>query len=139
MFRKNLFRAFLFLGAAAAFGQSAGLPPTEAEAKAQLESSPRHGEWVTVDAGGGDKADAWVVYPERSDRAPIVLVVHEIFGFSDWVRAVADQLAAEGFIPIALDLICGKAPGGKGSRAVGPDDVRAPIYGLDPGEIVSRL
>ncbi len=125
--------------AAAAFGQSAGLPPAEAEAKARLESSPRHGEWVTVQAGGGDKLDAWVVYPERSDRAPVVLVVHEIFGLSDWVRAAADQLAAEGFIAVAPDLLSGKAPGGAGSRAVDPDEARALIAALEPGEIFRRL
>lgn len=112
MNRLYLLLVFLFAGAVA-FGQSAGLPPAEAESKARLDSSPRHGEWVTVDAGGGDKVDAWVVYPERSDKAPVVLVVHEIFGLSDWVRAAADQLAAEGFIAIAPDLISGKAPGEK--------------------------
>lgn len=138
MFRLYIYTVFLFAGAMA-FSQSAGLPPAEAAAKAQLESSPRHGEWVTVDVDGGDKVDAWVVYPERSDKAPVMLVVHEIFGLSDWVRAVADQLAAEGFIAVAPDLISGKAPGGKGSRAVGPDDARALIAGLDPGEIVRRL
>jgi hypothetical protein len=62
MFRLYIYTVFLFAGAMA-FGQSAGLPPAEAAAKAQLESSPRHGEWVTVDAGGGDKVDVWVVYP----------------------------------------------------------------------------
>jgi carboxymethylenebutenolidase len=122
-----------------AFGQSAGLPPAEAAAKERLEGSPRHGEWVTVDVGAGDKVDAFVVYPERPDKAPVVLVVHEIFGLSDWVRATADQLAAEGFIAVAPDLISGKAPGGKGSRAVSTDEARALIGALDPAEVVRRL
>ncbi len=129
----------LFACAAAAFGQSAGLPPAESAAMQRLESSPRHGEWVTVDAGGGDKVDAWVVYPERSDRAPVVLVIHEIFGLSDWVRAATDQLAAEGFIAVAPDLVSGKAPGGKGSRSVSADAARSLIADLDPAEIVRRL
>jgi hypothetical protein len=60
-----------------AFGQSAGLPPAEADAKSRLMVSPRHGEWVVVDAGGGNELDAWVSYPERSDSAPVVLVVHD--------------------------------------------------------------
>jgi carboxymethylenebutenolidase len=124
---------------AAAWAQSAGLPPAEAAARARLESSPRHGEWVSLDAGGGDKLDAFVVYPERADRAPVVIVIHEIFGLSDWVRSVADQLAAEGFIAIAPDLISGKAPGGKGTRAVGPDDARALVSALDPAEVTRRL
>ena len=128
--------AILISFATTAFGQSAGLPPAEAAAMQRLESSPRHGEWVTVDAGGGDKVDVWVVYPERSDRAPVVLVVHEIFGLSDWVRATADQLAAEGFIAVAPDLISGKAPGGKGSRSVSADAARSLIAGLDPAEVV---
>ncbi len=127
------------VAAGVAVGQAAGLPPAEADAKSRLDSSPRHGEWVTVDAGGGDKVDAWVVYPERSDRAPVVLVVHENLGLSDWARAATDQLAAEGFIAVAPDLLSGKAPGGQGSRAVGPDDARALIARLDPGEIMRRL
>jgi carboxymethylenebutenolidase len=126
-----------FIVGVALFGQSAGLPPAEADAKARLDSSPRHGEWVTVDAGGGDKVDAWVVYPERADKAPVVLVVHEIFGLSDWVRAAADQLAAEGFIAIAPDLLSGKAP--NGSRGLDPDDARALIAKLDSTEIFRRL
>jgi len=129
----------LLVAATAAVGQAVVLPPTEADSRARLESSPRHGEWVTIEAGGGDTVDAWVVYPERSDRAPVVLVVHEIFGLSDWVRATTDQLAAEGYIAVAPDLISGKAPGGKGSRAVGPDEARALIASLDPAQIVRRL
>jgi carboxymethylenebutenolidase len=127
----------LALCASAAFGQ--GLPPAEGEAHQRLESSPRHGEWVKVDAGDGDMVDVWVVYPERSDRAPVVVVIHEIFGLSEWVRAVTDQLAAEGFIAVAPDLLSGKGPGGKGSRAVSTDDARALIADLDPGEVARRV
>jgi carboxymethylenebutenolidase len=54
---------------------------------------------------GADSIRVWVVYPERPDKAPVVLVVHEIFGLSNWIRAVADQLAADGFIAIAPDLL----------------------------------
>jgi len=133
-----LLSVIILFAAAAAFGQSAGLPPAEAGAKAQLEGSPRHGEWVTVDASG-DKVDAFVVYPERSDRAPVVIVIHEIFGLSDWVRSVADQLAADGFIAVAPDLISGKAPGGKGSRAVSADEARVLIAALDPAEVTRRI
>ncbi|HEX6135225.1 MAG TPA: dienelactone hydrolase family protein [Longimicrobiales bacterium] len=79
--------------------------PADAEtARQRLEASPRHGEYVMVPAGR-DSIRAWVVYPERSTPAPVVLVVHEIFGLSHWIRAVADQLAAEGFIAIAPDLL----------------------------------
>jgi carboxymethylenebutenolidase len=53
----------------------------------------------------GDEVDAWVVYPERSDVAPVVIVIHEIYGLTDWLRAAADQVAAEGFIAVAPDLL----------------------------------
>lgn len=82
--------------------------PSAETAEAQLASSTRHGEWVMVPAGQGDSVRAWVVYPERRDRAPVVLVVHEIFGVSPWIRSVTDQLAADGFIAIAPDLLTGK-------------------------------
>ena len=65
------------------------LPPMEADAMTALKASPRHGEWVKYDAGQGDKVDAWVVYPERSDKAPVVILIHEIFGLTDWAPATA--------------------------------------------------
>jgi len=90
--------------------QTAGLPAGNAEAKARLAASPRHGEWVTVAVPGypNDSVRSWVVYPERRDRAPVVVVIHEIFGLSPWVRSVADQLAADGFIAVAPDLLTSK-------------------------------
>ena len=90
---------------ATAARQTRGLPPDAAGALARLSSSPRHGEWVTIRTGDGDSLRTWVVYPERSTKAPVVLVVHEIFGLSSWVRSIADQLAADGFIAIAPDLL----------------------------------
>lgn len=90
---------------ATAVPQMQGLPPDAAGALSRLGSSPRHGEWVTIRTGDGDSLRTWVVYPERSTKAPVVLVVHEIFGLSSWVRSVADQLAADGFIAIAPDLL----------------------------------
>ena len=76
-------------------------------AKARLEKSSRHGEWV--DFKSGDRTiKAFVVYPERKDKAPVVLVIHEIFGLTDWVRGVCDQLAEAGVIAIAPDLLSGQ-------------------------------
>jgi carboxymethylenebutenolidase len=126
----------------AASAQAAGLPPAEEGAVARLGGSPRHGEWVSIESGGasaGDKLSAWVVYPERPDPAPVVILIHEIFGLNDWARAVADQFAAEGYIAIAPDLLSGKAPGGKGSSAVSPDGARALIATLDPAEVTRRI
>jgi carboxymethylenebutenolidase len=80
------------------------LPAGADDARAALDASPRHGEWATVRLGP-DSVRAWIVYPERADRAPVVLVIHEIYGLTHWIRAVADQLAAEGFIAVAPDLL----------------------------------
>jgi carboxymethylenebutenolidase len=115
------------------------LPPLEADAMSRLLSSPRHGEWVTVQTGGSDSVEAWVVYPERKDRAPVVIVIHEIFGLTDWARSVADQLAAEGFIAVAPDLLSGKGPEGKGSSSLTPEAARQINAALQPAEVVRRL
>ena len=76
-------------------------------AKARLEKSSRHGEWVEFKSGERT-VKAFVVYPERKDKAPVVLVIHEIFGLTDWVRGVCDQLAENGVIAIAPDLLSGQ-------------------------------
>jgi carboxymethylenebutenolidase len=76
-------------------------------AKARLEKSSRHGEWVEYKSGERT-IKAFVVYPERKDKAPVVLVIHEIFGLTDWVRGVCDQLAESGVIAIAPDLLSGQ-------------------------------
>jgi carboxymethylenebutenolidase len=130
----------LFLSSGlAGFAQVTSLPPAEAGAKEKLSTSPRHGEWVIVPVGGKDKVEVWVVYPERKEKAPVVIVIHEILGLSDWIRAVTDQLAAEGFIALAPDFLSGKGPEGKGSSAINPDTVRTLIRDLQSNEIVSRL
>jgi carboxymethylenebutenolidase len=76
-------------------------------AKARLNNSPRHAEWVEINSGDR-KIKAFVVYPERKDKAPVVLVIHEIFGLTDWVRGLCDQLAENGVIAIAPDLLSGE-------------------------------
>ena len=121
------------------FSQMQTFPPDGDGAIGHINDSPRHGEWVTIDAGKGDRVDAWLVYPERSDDAPVVIVIHEIYGLTDWIRAVADQLAAEGFIAVAPDMLSGKAPGGKGSSAVSRDEARSFIRNLEWEEIERRL
>lgn len=81
------------------------LPASAAGAPAALDTSPRHGEWMMVRLADGDSVRSWVVYPERSDPAPVLVVIHEIYGLTAWVRAVADQAAADGYIAIAPDLL----------------------------------
>ena len=132
-------KVFALLAGAAPAAAAQGLPPGEDSAVARLNASPRHGEWVTYDAGGGDTVKAWVVYPERSDKAPVVVVIHEIFGLTDWIRSVADQLAADGFIAVAPDLLSGKGPNGGGSASVDRQGAIALIQGLKPDEVNRRL
>lgn len=87
--------------------QGPRIAPGAADAAMRLQTSTRHAEWAMIPtaAGSKDSIAAFVVYPERRDNAPVVIVVHEIFGLSTWVRSVADQLAADGFIAIAPDLL----------------------------------
>ncbi|MEO8911113.1 MAG: dienelactone hydrolase family protein [Gemmatimonadaceae bacterium] len=118
--------------------QVQGLPPDASGALTRLGSSPRHGEWVTIRTGEADSVRAWIVYPERSTKAPVVVVVHEIFGLSSWVRSIADQLAADGFIAIAPDLLT------MNNLPEGPDSVVAPlataaIRTLDPASVQRQL
>jgi carboxymethylenebutenolidase len=115
--------------------------PADAEgAKAALERSPRHGEWVDVKARDGAALRTWIVYPERKDKAPVVIVIHEIFGASDRIRAVADRLAAEGFIAVVPDLVSGKGPGGGGTDSVASsDEVVKLVRGLSEEEAIERL
>ncbi len=115
------------------------LPASGDDAVARLDASPRHGEWVKYVAAGGDSVLAWVVYPERSDKAPVVVVIHEIYGLSDWIRGVADQLAAEGFIAIAPDLLSGKGSDGGGTESVDRQGAVALVRALDAGEVKMRL
>ncbi|MDQ2980461.1 MAG: dienelactone hydrolase family protein, partial [Acidobacteriota bacterium] len=117
------------------------LPPSEEQAKAALEKSPRHGEWADVKLStGGTPIRTWVVYPERKEKAPVVLVIHEVYGLSDWIRAVADQLAREGFIAVAPDLVSGRGPGGGGSESAATrDDVVKLVRGLTAEDTTARL
>jgi carboxymethylenebutenolidase len=115
------------------------LPPDAELALSRLAESPRHGEWIEYDAGDADTVTAWVVYPERSGDAPVMIVIHEIFGLTDWVRGVADRLAAEGFIAIAPDLLSGKGYDGGGTDSFSPEGVRKAIRDLDRDEVYRRL
>ncbi len=119
--------------------QGVELPPDAAGAKPALNSSPRHGEWDTIPVEGGDSVRAWVVYPERSDSAPVVLVVHEIYGLTNWARAVADRLAAEGFVAVAPDLLTGQTIPADSSGDPERDAAVAAIRALDPAQVDRRL
>ena len=115
------------------------IPASADAARDRLNSSPRHGEWVSVPAPGGDAVESWIVYPERSDTAPVVVVIHEIYGLTDWIRAVADEFASQGFIAVAPDLLTGKGPDGGRTDSVDADGARALIRELDADEVHTRL
>ena len=103
--------AALALACAPGTARAQALPADGESAVQRLEASPRHGEWVKVDAGGGDMVEAWV----------------------------ADQLAAEGYIAIAPDLLSGKGAGGAGTASFESQAVGPAIRDLDRGEINRRL
>lgn len=108
-------------------------------AKVKLEKSPRHGEWVEI-KHSSRTVQAFVVYPESKQKAPVVIVIHEIFGLSDWARSVADQLAANGYIAIAPDFLSGMGPnGGKSSDFASVDAAREANSKLDPAQVTADL
>src|SRR5215472_7465979 len=108
-------------------------------AKQRLEKSTRHQEWVTL-KHDNRSVQAFVVYPEVKGKAPAVVVIHEIFGLTDWVRSVADKLAANGYIAIAPDLLSGFGPNGGGSSAFSSiEDARKAVSNLDPDTVTADL
>ncbi len=113
-----------------------GLPPSASTAKARISASPRHGEWVKIawEPGSKDSLMAWIVYPSTSTaHTPVVVVVHEIFGLSTWIRGVADQVAADGFIAIAPDLLS-RVRGGASADELPSDSAVKLIRGVAPAE-----
>jgi carboxymethylenebutenolidase len=116
-------------------------------AKSKLERSPRHREWVTVKyappnigAGGNVRAvETFVVYPEKKDKAPVVLIIHEIFGMTDWVEDLADQVAEAGYIAVAPDLLSGVGPNGGRSSAFPQDKAMEAIHNLNPDQVTADL
>jgi carboxymethylenebutenolidase len=132
----------VLVGGAAVFvarpTQGPPLPAGAADVVVRLKASPRHAEWATIKTSPTDSVIAWVVFPERRDKAPVVVVIHEIFGLSNWVRGVADQLAADGFIAIAPDLLTMKRSGDLTSEWSG-DSARAAIRNLKPDDVQRDL
>jgi len=108
-------------------------------AKARLEQSPRHREWVTL-KHDGRSLQAYVVYPEVKQKATVVVLIHEIFGLSDWAKEMADELAAAGYIVVAPDLLSGMGPNGGGSSEfTGQEATVKAVSGLDPATVTDDL
>ena len=107
-------------------------------ARATLDKSPRHGEYVTLTTATGRKLQAWVVYPQVKDKAPVVIMIHEIFGLSDWAREMADELAGAGYIVVEPDLLSGLGPAAATPTAPSPAPAQqstagAPYIPAQPG------
>src|SRR5919106_1265878 len=105
----------------------------------RLETTPRHDEWVRIEHGGRT-LHAYVTYPQVSQRAPAILVIHENRGLTDWVRSVADRLSENGFMAIAPDFLSGMAPdGGRTSGFASQDAAREAISALPPAQVMADL
>ncbi len=128
---KRVFLALLVLGLAQTVS-------AQDWAKAALAKSPRHGEWVTV-KHDGRSVETFVVYPEVKDKRPVVLIIHEIFGMTDWVQDLADQVAAAGYITVAPDLLSGMGPDGGRTSSISADKVMEAIGKLNPDQITADL
>ena len=117
-----------------------GVWPAAAQdwAKAQLAKSPRHSEWVTV-KHETRAVETFVVYPESKDKRPVVLVIHEIFGMTDWVEDLADQVAAAGYIAVAPDLLSGMGPNGGRSSSFAEGKTMEAVSKLNPDQVTADL
>jgi carboxymethylenebutenolidase len=108
-------------------------------AKARIEKSPRHLEWDKV-KNGSREVNCYVAYPEVKDKATAVLVIHEIFGLSEWAKSMCDELAEAGYIAIAPDLLSGAAPGGGGTAELGSRDaITKAVSGLPADQVNGDL
>lgn len=107
-------------------------------AKQRLAKSPRHQEWVKV-KNGAREVNSFVVYPENKNKATAVIVIHEIFGLSDWIQSLTDQLAEAGYVAIAPDLLSGMGPNGGGTSSLDRQVVGQTIRDLPPDQITTDL
>jgi carboxymethylenebutenolidase len=131
-------RATKFLSAAVFLCTALSLPAQD-WAKAALEKSPRHREYVAL-KHDGRTVQAFVVYPEVSHKAPVIVMIHEIFGLSDWAKEMADEFAAEGYIVIVPDLLSGAGPNGGGTDSfAGQDQVTKAVSGLSADQVTADL
>jgi carboxymethylenebutenolidase len=113
-------------------------PESQEWARQRLAKSSRHQEWVKV-KNGTREVSSFVVYPEVKNKATAVVVIHEIFGMSDWVQSLTDQLAEAGYIAIAPDLLSGMGPNGGGTGSLDRKAVGQKIGDLPPDQITADL
>ena len=103
-----------------------------------LEQSPRHREWVTL-KHDGRSVETLVVYPESKEKRPVVLIIHEIFGFTDWTAELADEVAAAGYIAVEPDLLSGMGPNGGRSDSFAEGKTFEAVSKLDPDQVTADL
>jgi carboxymethylenebutenolidase len=131
--------ALKFTAAMLALFASALSLPAQDWAKAALDKSPRHHEYVPIQHGDRT-VQTFVVYPEVSNKAPVVLMIHEIYGLSDWAKDMADELAARGYIVVLPDLLTGTGPNGGGTDSfAGQDQVTKAVSGLPADQVTADL
>lgn len=114
----------------------AAVPEEQEWAKQRLAKSSRHQEWVKV-KNGAREVNSFVVYPEVKNKATAVVVIHEIFGMTDWIQSLTDQLAEAGYIAIAPDLLSGMGPNGGGTSSLDRTAVGQTIRDLPPDQITA--
>ena len=107
-------------------------------ARQKLEKSPRHREWVTV-KHDGRSVETFIAYPESKSKTPVVLVIHEIFGMTDWAQEVADEFAAAGYIAVAPDLLSGMGPNGGRTTSFAQGQATEAVSHLNPDQITGDL
>src|SRR5436305_8637022 len=107
-------------------------------AKATLEKSSRHRDWVTV-KHDGRSVETFVVYPESKGKTPVVLIIHEVFGMTDWVQDLADQVAAAGYIAVAPDLLSGMGPNGGRSSSFAEGKTMEAVSHLNADQVTAEL
>jgi carboxymethylenebutenolidase len=106
-------------------------------ARARMDQSPRHHDWVTI-KHDNRSVETLIVYPESKEKRPVVLVIHEIFGLSDWAQELADEVAAAGYIAVAPDLLSGMAPNGGRTKDF-PTGVTEAVSKLNPDQVTADL
>src|ERR1035438_541014 len=111
---------------------------SQAWARERIAKSPRHSEWVTVKYDGRN-VETLIVYPETKDKRPVVLIIHEIFGLSDWAQELADEVAAAGYIAVAPDLLSGMAPSGGRTKDFPAGAVVEAVGKLNPDQVTADL
>jgi carboxymethylenebutenolidase len=108
-------------------------------AKARLEKSPRHLEYVKVEHDRRE-VNCFVAYPEVKEKVPAVVVIHEIFGLADWPKLLADELAEAGYIAIAPDLLSGMGPNRGGTESLqGRDGATRAVRDLPQPQVTADL